>query len=234
MASPSTRPATPTSPVRLQNAVFKADPTGVVTRIAGTGVVGYSGDGGPALSAQLNSPNGVAVDALGNVYIADSNNCRIRKVDGSGNITTVAGNGNYGYSGDERPGNRRADRHSLRSGGGRLGEPVYCRYQLSRHPQGGRFRNHHDAWPGSGTHGYSGDGGPATSAQVVLPVWRCRGRLRQLVHRGHAKTTASGRWTRPESSPRSPARRLLLLWGRRRGYQRSTGLSRRRGGGRLG
>ncbi len=72
-----------TSPVPNLNAVFKADPTGVVTRIAGTGVVGYSGDSGPALSAQLNYPNGVAMDASGNVYIADTNNARIRKVDTS-------------------------------------------------------------------------------------------------------------------------------------------------------
>ena len=82
------------------NAVFKADPTGVVTRIAGTGASGYSGDGGPALNAQLNSPQGVAVDASGNLYIADSGNSCIRMVTANGTITTVAGMRSAGFSGD--------------------------------------------------------------------------------------------------------------------------------------
>ena len=73
--------------------------TGVLTLIAGTGTAGFSGDGGPASSAQLNSPGGVAVDGSGNVYIADSGNSRIRKVS-SGVITTVAGNGTCGFAGD--------------------------------------------------------------------------------------------------------------------------------------
>ena len=82
------------------DAVFKADPNGVVTRIAGTGVAGFSGDSGPALSAQLSNPNGLALDAQGNLYVADTNNNRIRKIDTSGTITTVAGNGNCCYYGD--------------------------------------------------------------------------------------------------------------------------------------
>ncbi|HLH17156.1 MAG TPA: protease pro-enzyme activation domain-containing protein [Bryobacteraceae bacterium] len=82
------------------NAVFKVDANGIVTRIAGTGVAGRAGDGGPALSAQLNYPNGIAADPQGNVYIADTLNGRIRKVDPSGIISTVAGSGSFGYSGD--------------------------------------------------------------------------------------------------------------------------------------
>jgi YD repeat-containing protein len=75
--------------------------TGVISTIAGTGTEGYSGDGGPATSAELDNPIAVAVDASGNVYIADENNNRIRKVTVStGMITTAAGTGTGAYSGD--------------------------------------------------------------------------------------------------------------------------------------
>jgi uncharacterized protein (TIGR03437 family) len=72
---------------------------GVITTVAGNGTQGFSGDNGPATSAQLANPLGVAVDSAGSVYIADRNNHRIRKVSG-GVITTVAGNGTPGFSGD--------------------------------------------------------------------------------------------------------------------------------------
>src|SRR5258708_7626111 len=75
---------------------------GVITTVAGNGTYGYSGDNGPATSAQISSVYGVAVDSTGNLYIADANNFRIRKVS-SGVITTVAGNGTPGYSGDNGP-----------------------------------------------------------------------------------------------------------------------------------
>ena len=75
--------------------------TGIITTIPGTGTTGYSGDGGQATHAQLNTPMAVAVDASGNVYIADSNNNRIRKITVStGIISTVAGTGTAGDSGD--------------------------------------------------------------------------------------------------------------------------------------
>lgn len=74
---------------------------GVISTFAGTGVYGFSGDGGAATSATLYGPNGLAVDSGNSVYIADTDNLRIRKVDGVSNIiTTVAGNGGYGYNGD--------------------------------------------------------------------------------------------------------------------------------------
>jgi trimeric autotransporter adhesin len=75
--------------------------TGVITTVAGNGVSGYGGDGGLATSARLDYPGGIAVDASGNIYIADADNYRIRVVTKSnGIITTVAGNGTRGYSGD--------------------------------------------------------------------------------------------------------------------------------------
>ena len=76
---------------------------GNITTVAGTGAPGYSGDGGQATSAQLNLPKAVAVDAQGNLYIADYGNNRIRKVCG-GIITTVAGNGHAGVFRRRRPG----------------------------------------------------------------------------------------------------------------------------------
>jgi sugar lactone lactonase YvrE len=86
------------------NCVFRVDVSGILTRVAGASQEqGYSGDGGPAISAQLNQPEGVAVDALGNVYIADSYNNRVRRVSVDGVITTVAGNGTPGYGGDGGP-----------------------------------------------------------------------------------------------------------------------------------
>jgi uncharacterized protein (TIGR03437 family) len=71
--------------------------TGVVTRVAGTGTAGYNGDNIPAASAQLSGPTGLAVDAAGNLYIADAGNFRVRVVSG-GIITTIAGDGSQGYS----------------------------------------------------------------------------------------------------------------------------------------
>ena len=83
--------------------VRKVDPQGIITTVAGTGDPGFSGDGGPATGARLNRPTGVAVDAQGNLFIADSFNFRIRKVSAAGIITTVAGIGTFGDGGDEGP-----------------------------------------------------------------------------------------------------------------------------------
>src|ERR1700680_1358800 len=76
---------------------------GIITTIAGNGTQGFSGDGGPATSASLWDTSGVTVDASGNLFIVDFNNYRIRKVAASGIITTVAGNGTRGFSGDGGP-----------------------------------------------------------------------------------------------------------------------------------
>lgn len=84
----------------LNHVVLQLDQRGVISRIAGSGACGYYGDGGLALEAPLNQPYDVARDSTGNLYIADFGNHRIRKVDPQGRISTVAGTGAGGYSGD--------------------------------------------------------------------------------------------------------------------------------------
>lgn len=81
------------------SAIYKLDKSGVLTTVAG-GTFGFSGDGGPATKAALYFPSGVAVDSAGNIYFADKGNNRVRKVDTKGIITTFAGTGTAGYSGD--------------------------------------------------------------------------------------------------------------------------------------
>jgi hypothetical protein len=80
--------------------IRKVDTNGIITTVAGNGAFGYSGDGGAATNASLDSPWGVAVDTAGNLFIADGRNFVIREVNTDGIITTVAGNGAWGYSGD--------------------------------------------------------------------------------------------------------------------------------------
>ncbi|HEV3201673.1 MAG TPA: SMP-30/gluconolactonase/LRE family protein, partial [Bryobacteraceae bacterium] len=85
------------------HSVFKVDRQGALTRIAGTGRYGVSGDGGPAIAAQLAFPDGVAVDPAGNVYVADRAAQVIRKISTGGVISTFAGTGKSGFSGDGGP-----------------------------------------------------------------------------------------------------------------------------------
>ncbi len=87
----------------FENCVRKINTSRVITTFAGGGAVGFSGDGGPASMAKLNGVTSIAVDLAGNVYIADVQNYRIRKVDLTGLITTIAGTGIMGFSGDNSP-----------------------------------------------------------------------------------------------------------------------------------
>jgi cysteine-rich repeat protein len=83
--------------------IVRVELDGSLTSIAGTGTAGFGGDGGPATSALLAAPRGVAVDGIGRLFIADTGNQRIRLVDVAGNISTIAGDGNLGYTGDGAP-----------------------------------------------------------------------------------------------------------------------------------
>jgi sugar lactone lactonase YvrE len=115
--------------------------SGIIHTLAGNGAADYTGDGGSAKAAALSSPEGVAVDRTGNVYIADLGNNVVRPVDPSGLIHTIAGNGTPGYAGDEGP-----------ATGAQLVSPlgvavdsfdgVYCRLRQQRHPQHRRLTCH--------------------------------------------------------------------------------------------
>ena len=86
----------------LTTRIRKIDTAGIITTICGTGGSGPLGDGGPATAATI-SAEGIEVDALGNIYIADRDNARIRKINATGIISTVAGNGVFGFNGDNGP-----------------------------------------------------------------------------------------------------------------------------------
>ena len=88
---------------RGNHRIRKVDSTGTITTIAGTGELGFGGDNGPAVQAQLRLPSGVAADVVGNLYVVDTFNHRIRKVDSTGTITTIAGTGEIGFGGDGGP-----------------------------------------------------------------------------------------------------------------------------------
>jgi sugar lactone lactonase YvrE len=142
---------------------------GIITTVAGTGVQGFSGDNGPATSAQLNTPLGVAVDASGNIYVADSFNNRIRKIDvNSGQITTVAGSGVQGFSGDNGPGTA-AQLFAPFGVAVDLSGNLYIADYLNA-----RIRKINNGiittLAGTGVQGFSGDNGPATSAQLQYPA----------------------------------------------------------------
>ena len=87
----------------LNSRIRKINTAGIITTLAGNGVYGSMGDGGPATSAALYNPQGIALDSAGNLYIADTSNGLVRKVDKDGIITTVAGNRALGYYGDGGP-----------------------------------------------------------------------------------------------------------------------------------
>ena len=80
--------------------IRKIDALGVIATFAGTGIRGFSPDGTPASTARLNNPNWLQIDNVGNLYFSDENNYRIRMIDASGMISTIAGTGVNGYSGD--------------------------------------------------------------------------------------------------------------------------------------
>jgi uncharacterized protein (TIGR03437 family) len=149
------------------NRVFEVSHGGIAI-VAGNGTAGFSGDGGAATSAQLNQPQGIAVDGLGDVYITDSGNNRIRKV-AKGLITTVAGNGMSGFGGDGGP----ATAAQLDAPQGGLAVDANGNLYIAD-TFNGRIREVSNGVittvAGNGRFGFSGDGGPAIDASLNGPV----------------------------------------------------------------
>ena len=163
-------PATCISPTADNNRIRKVATNGIITTVAGNGGYGYAGDGGAATNASLYYPAGVAVDAAGNLYIADSDNNRIRKVDTNGIITTVAGNGGSGYSGDGGAATNASLDYPDGVAVDAVRQPVYCGLRQQPHPHGGHQRHHHHGGGQWQLPADSGDGGAATNASLWHPA----------------------------------------------------------------
>ncbi|MBT7698039.1 MAG: sugar-binding protein [Desulfobacterales bacterium] len=147
--------------------VFMVNGNGIISTVAGTGYDGYSGDGGPATEAQVYTKS-VAIDDEGNIYISDTYNHRIRKVDNAGIITTVAGTGTIGYNGD----GGLATEAKLNHPRGLVLDPEGNLFIADSHNYCIRKVDTSGTITtiiGTGASGYSGDGGPATEAELGLP-----------------------------------------------------------------
>jgi len=150
------------------NRIRKVTPGGAITTLAGNGLAGYSGDGGAAANAQLTTPVGVATDSSGNVYIGDTGNNAVRVVNSSGIISTVAGNGLAGYSGDDGPA-------VSAMVGNPTGVAVDASGNLYISDGSVRVRKVYSSGfintiAGNGARGYTGDGGVALFATMNGPA----------------------------------------------------------------
>ncbi len=150
------------------NVVRKVNTSGIITTIAGNGNAGYSGDNGLATAAELRVPLGIAVDAMGNIYFAEYRNNVIRKINTAGIISTIAGNGVAGYSGDNGPATNA--KLNLPYGlaidkFGNIYFPEVLNYCVRKINTSGVI----STIAGNGTYGFSGDGGSATAAQFRYP-----------------------------------------------------------------
>lgn len=144
--------------------------TGVITTVAGSGTPGFSGDGGPAASAKLQDPLGVAVDTAGNVFIGDFSNQRVRRVDGvTGVITTVAGTGTAGSAGDGGPANAAELNEPVGLAVDDAGNLLIAEVGSDRVRRVDLNSGVISTIAGSGTSGFGGDGGTATSAHLNNP-----------------------------------------------------------------
>ena len=148
--------------------IRKMDTNGIITTVAGNGTYGFSGDGGPATNAALYGEQSVTVDRVGNFFIADCNNNRIRKVDTNGIITTVVGNGTAGFPGDGVLATNASLNYPACATLDNVGNLFIAdegNYRIRKVDTNGIITT----VAGNGTNGYSGDGGPATNAMLNHP-----------------------------------------------------------------
>jgi sugar lactone lactonase YvrE len=154
---------------KFKQRIIKMFINGTFTTVAGNGTQGYGGDGGPATSAALNYPEGIALDTPGNLYIADFSNQRVRVVYINGTIATVAGNGSTTFTGDGGP----ATSASLFGPAGVRLDTSGNLFIGDQHHQRIRkvFSNGTiTTFAGTGVGTYSGDNGPATNAGLYYPI----------------------------------------------------------------
>jgi len=149
--------------------IRKIAPSGIITNFAGTGVVGFGGDGGPATAAQFKTPIEMVKDHHGNFYITDNGNNRIRKIDTAGIVSTIAGSPTHGYYGDGGPASA-----ALINWPNRItvdaSDNVYFTDAVNNVVRKINAAGIITTVVGNGTSGYSGDGGPATDATLSNPL----------------------------------------------------------------
>lgn len=195
--------------------IRKIDTKGNISTSAGTGTPGYSGDGGPATVANI-FPEGLAADSLGDVYFVDGSN-RVRRIDASGIMSTVAGNGTAGFSGDGGPATNASLSFSnfgavAVDGAGNLFITDSGNFRIRKVDASGVITT----IAGTGTSGFSGDGGPALKAQLGLVlcgittdaqgnniyISDCNnGRVRRIDANGIISTLAGGGGSRSNEIP---------------------------------
>jgi sugar lactone lactonase YvrE len=151
------------------NAIRKIDASGIITTIAGSSISGYSGDGGPATAAKFNGINGMAFDNSNNLYVCDADNFVVRKINTTGIVSTIAGNGTSGNSGDGGA----ATAAQLKSPTGVVVDAAGNIYVADNAGHAIRKVNASgiiSKVAGTGATGYTGDGGAATAATLHFPA----------------------------------------------------------------
>lgn len=149
--------------------IRKVNSAGIISTVTGNGSYGSSGDGGPATAAQINYPTGMAFDTGGNLYFVENNSCKVRKISTLGIVSTIAGNGTPGYSGDGGPATNamlRFPEGVVTDSFGNVFIADMGNHRIRKISPSGIITT----YAGSGIAPFSGDGGPATAAAVGYPT----------------------------------------------------------------
>ncbi len=154
---------------RLNNVIRKISKTGIITTIAGNGTAGYTADGAQATAASFKIIGGIAVDKKGNIYFSEGDSSRVRKVNTMGIISTIAGNGTNSYAGDGGQATAASFGNSLGVALDAVGNIYISDNSHTVIRKIDHVTGIISTFAGNGTSGYSGDGGPATAAQIYGP-----------------------------------------------------------------